>query len=151
MIDRKWNSNVTFVETNANILNKIIDCLEKAYGYGHVAVKGLNAAAIQEAIIKLKMPEASTKERTLERISEYQAGVDEHAAQNRYIQAMRTYQDGIAYIESVTESMNDWRFGHPFVMHPIFPNLTDIASKHPRYCLASRDPQPARQTMNLII
>lgn len=151
MIDRKWNSNVTFVETNANILNKIIDCLEKAYGYGQVAVKGSNAAAIQEAIIKLKMPEASTKERTLEQISEYQAGVDEHAAQNRHIQAMRTYQDAIAYIESVTESMSSWRFGHPFVMHPIFPKLTDIASKHARYWLASGDPQPARQTMKLIM
>lgn len=140
-----------FFEVKANTLDKILDCLEEACGYGSVVVKGLDAAATQQAITKLMMPETSTGEEALERAFKYQARIVERIAQGRYTQAMKACQDGMAYFEFHCASVVNRRFNYQIIPHPIFEIFADFALKHARCCLVCGDHQSARQILNLFI
>lgn len=140
-----------FFEVKANTLGKILNCLEEACGYGNVVVKGLDAAATQQAITKLMMPETSTGEKALERAFKYQARIVEHIAQGRYTQAIKACQDGMAYFEFHCASVVNRRFSYQIIPNPMFEIFTDFALKHARCCLVCGDHQSARQILNLFI
>ena len=140
-----------FAKVKATTLDKFMDCLEEICGYGSVVVEGLDAAATQTAINKLMIPEKSTQQEILERVTRDEARINDHIAQGRYVQAMKACQDGMAYIEFVCESMGGRRLYPDFPGLPILLEFSNIALNHAWCCLEYGDPQSACQIMSLFL
>lgn len=140
-----------FAEVKTSTLDKILDCLEEACGFGNVIVEGLDAAATETATTKLIMPEASTSTEISKRTKRHEVRIDEHIANGRFIHAMKACQDGMAYVEFVYKSVHYRRLGPPFFMMPIFRKFIEYALKHARCCLKCGDHQSARHILSLFL